>query len=614
MRRLLFLGILFVGTTIGFGTAQAQETYGERASLAAEALQGWYSQATGQWDRGIGGTNWWNSANALTALIDMMRATETDEYLDVIVTTFERNQSTNFLNNFYDDAQWWALAWVDAYDLTGDEHYLEMARTIFEDITGGWDEVCGGGVWWTRDRDYKNAITNELFLLLAVRLHLRTPEDTEYLDWAQREWDWFQSSGMINALNLVNDGLDANCENNSGQTWTYNQGVILAGLVDLYRATEDEALLEQATAIADAATARLITPEGILREPCEPSSCGADGTQFKGIFMRHLAYLHAETETDAYGDFILRNANSIWANNRNEDNQLGLMWAGPFDAADASRQSSALDALNAAVPLEELPEPEAYQGNLTYHAAVSVSDFCAEGDTLDVLTDGDAETKWCASEGAEITLELGSYYSVERVVVSADADYALEYATPNEMGTSDWVSYDDESVVTNALRVTVDKAGEIGEIEIYGATTEQPVNEANLALNRPTLGSSACSPSELPAQAVDGRADTKWCSGASTNIYLQVDLGEEQEVSRFIVRHAGSHGENSLWNTRDFEIQYSSDGRNDWTTIVEIEGNTENVTIHDIEPMPMRYVRLLVLNPQTAPDSRATRIYEFEVY
>jgi hypothetical protein len=45
----------------------------------------------------------------------------------------------------------------------------------------------------------------------------------------------------------------------------------------------------------------------------------------------------------------LANARSLWDNNKNVGHQFGLRWTGPFDQADAARQSSALDGLNAAV-------------------------------------------------------------------------------------------------------------------------------------------------------------------------------------------------------------------------------------------------------------------------
>jgi hypothetical protein len=94
-----------------------------------------------------------------------------------------------------------------------------------------------------------------------------------------------------------------------------------------------------------------VSPDGILREPCEPTVCGGDGPQFKGVFMRNLGYLNAHEPRPQYADFIRRNATSIWVNDRDSANHLGLVWSGPFDSADAARQSSALDALNAAAAL-----------------------------------------------------------------------------------------------------------------------------------------------------------------------------------------------------------------------------------------------------------------------
>jgi predicted alpha-1,6-mannanase (GH76 family) len=324
---------------------QAAETAQERATLAVKAMQKWYNIATGVWET----TGWWNSANAMYVLADYTIKTGDETYLKDFQNTYALNIGKRFLNNFYDDEGWWVLAWIRVYELTKNEKYLQTAKDIFADMITAWDDTCGGGLWWTKDREYKNAIPNELFLQAAARLHNLTPDDTFYLDWAQRTWKWFKASGMINAQNLINDGLK-DCKNNEDITWTYNQGVILGGLVELHKATGDQTLLDQAEAIADAAIKTLVNEDGILREPCELSGkCGADGPQFKGIFMRNLGFLYEATRKSAYADFIRKNADSIWTNARNADNQIGLKWYAKFDLADAARQSSAIEALLAAL-------------------------------------------------------------------------------------------------------------------------------------------------------------------------------------------------------------------------------------------------------------------------
>src|SRR5262249_119632 len=161
---------------------------------------------------------------------------------------------------------------------TGDTRYLDMAKTIFRDLTGGWDDHCGGGIWWSKARNYKNAIANELFLEVAIRLHDRTPGDGgsgSFLDWAPPAWHCFHASARANGAPRVSDGLAGTCRNNGGTTWTYNQGVLIGGLVDLSRVTADTGLLARANAIAEATMARLVDQNGVLHEPCEPS-CGGD--------------------------------------------------------------------------------------------------------------------------------------------------------------------------------------------------------------------------------------------------------------------------------------------------------------------------------------------------
>lgn len=316
---------------------------------AAAALQSWYNVAAGNWNS----LNRWQWANAVSALENTYTRTNGMEYGYAMTDTYDQNASGNFLTDAgYDDEGWWALAWLRAYDVTGNTRYLSMAKTIFSDMaTNGWDTTtCGGGMWWNKARTYKNAITNELFLTIAARLHERTAGDTgsgSYLDWAMKEWTWFSNSGLINSSNLVNDGLTNSCTNNGQTTWTYNQGVILGGLTDLYKITGNSSYLSKAEAIASATISTLVYASGILREPCEPSSCDGDQEQFKGIFMLNLAYLYDEDHKSSYATFLAANANAIWANDENSSHQLGLLWTGPFDTATPARQSSAMMAMSA---------------------------------------------------------------------------------------------------------------------------------------------------------------------------------------------------------------------------------------------------------------------------
>lgn len=317
---------------------------------SAESLQRWYNQK-GLWDT----TGWWNAAHCVEAVENAIAVQNGGDYLPVLKKTFDLNSSQNFLNEFYDDEGWWALAWIRAYDLTGESQYLDMAKTIFADLCTGWDDHCGGGIWWKKDRRYKNAVANELFLAVAIRLHQRTPGDggkDSYLNWALKEWGWFTSTGMINDQNLINDGLNRNCENNRRTTWTYNQGVVLGGLTDLYKSTGNEEFLKHAISLADASTSTLVYSNGILREPCEPDRCGgADVPQFKGIFIRYLADLYDVTRKTAYHDLIVASGRSVWANNRDSQNRFGLKWTGPIDEVDAARHSSAM------MPISVLAQP-----------------------------------------------------------------------------------------------------------------------------------------------------------------------------------------------------------------------------------------------------------------
>lgn len=342
-------------------TSGSTPSYPQQAMYGVQTLQQWYSQGSGLYASPSG---WWNAANSITVLANYEKAAGDNSYYPVLANTFTQAQlgssgHTNFVNNYYDDTGWWGLAWIDAYDVTGNTAYLSMAQTIFAAMTKGWDTTtCGGGIWWNTSNTYKNAIANELFLTVAAKLANRTTGSTSasYLNWAQQEWSWFKASGMINSNNLINDGLTSTnpnaCVNNRATEWSYNQGVILGGLVELYKATSDPTLLPQAQAIASAvlsSSSGLVNSNGIL---VESGVSGGDAPQFKGVFLRNLMALYSASPNAQYKTFADANASSIWANDQGANHQFGASWQGPFDSADATRQTSALDALIAATAMQ----------------------------------------------------------------------------------------------------------------------------------------------------------------------------------------------------------------------------------------------------------------------
>jgi predicted alpha-1,6-mannanase (GH76 family) len=312
-------------------------------------------------DTGLIGGSWWQAAVALSTIETYAQVTGDMTYDSAIAGAYALNSGGNFENGSDDDTAWWALAWLQAYELTRVPAYLAIAETDADYIHQDWDGTCGGGVWWQRNpRSYKNAITNELFLDLTASLHNEIPADVKYLSWARAEWSWFDHSGLINASNLINDGLDGSCANNADVTWTYNQGVILAGLAQLYQATGNRSLLRIAERIATAAIGQL-TSGGVLAEPCEGGGCrarlDANTRSFKGIFVTDLKALAITAGTTQFNSFLSRQAQSIEAHDTSSHHEFGMFWAGPVGGVSSSSQASALDSLVASV---RLPQPHGH--------------------------------------------------------------------------------------------------------------------------------------------------------------------------------------------------------------------------------------------------------------
>ncbi|KAK3069408.1 hypothetical protein LTS18_000339, partial [Coniosporium uncinatum] len=179
------------------------------AEKAFNSLQQWYNHSNGLW---VPSTGWWNSANCLTVVADLAAIDRKIEakadsifdetYVKAQVYNMQLQKETGvgtnwlphsyygdhgprfppwvhrppfhktsgFLNDYYDDEGWWALAWIAVYDVTRNKQHLQAAIAIFEDMAAAYDTTPCGGLWWDKPHTYINAIANELFLSVAAHL------------------------------------------------------------------------------------------------------------------------------------------------------------------------------------------------------------------------------------------------------------------------------------------------------------------------------------------------------------------------------------------------------------------------------------------------------------
>ncbi|KAJ7249259.1 glycoside hydrolase family 76 protein [Mycena rebaudengoi] len=303
----------------------------------------YYNSTNGRYNGG----SVWTDANALETLHELMLLTGRTDFDGVADNSYigrhALNTSTDwqaFTGGFIDDAGWVVLAlWKmsDYKKIRGEANvdtFLISAGQLYDKIAANWDDTCGGGVWWTTEHGYKNAITNELFLTLSARGYLRTGNHT-YLENAKKTWAWIESSGMRTSTGLYNDGLVfGTCLNNNGTTWTYNQGVIASGLAALGVATKNHTLFREAEITLDG-TIKHKTKRNILKESCDDplaggTVCDIDQQTFKGIWTKHLQYylqsVNSPRATAKYGGFLGDQSAAVIRFATNGSLDIGSVW------------------------------------------------------------------------------------------------------------------------------------------------------------------------------------------------------------------------------------------------------------------------------------------------
>ncbi len=304
--------------------------------------------------------NYWWQAHGLDVLSDGYQRTKSPAYQtrmqQLQVGTKAQNHDT-YLNEYYDDMQWQALACLRAFELTRDPAYKATAALLWTDIKTGWNEQQGGGIAWRITQlDYKNTPANAPAAMLAARFYLldHNPDD---LAWAQKIYAWEKKTLVDPATGLVWDGINSKGDGQTNKEWhfTYNQGVYIGAGLTLYRATRQRRYLDDANRTATYALQDpKLSPGGILRD-----EGGRDGGLFKGILVRYLTLLATEPAVSAanrarYVSFLQANGESLYQHaTRRPQYLFSTNWTSPPAAAvDASTQMSGVMLFEALASLQ----------------------------------------------------------------------------------------------------------------------------------------------------------------------------------------------------------------------------------------------------------------------
>ena len=164
-------------------------------------------------------------------------------------------------NAYFDDAGWWAVANLHAYEATKNVRWLWDAQRALSYIDQyGWDPV-DGGTWWDSVHDHKTSEPLAAAALVAATLY-RIVHEPYFLDVAERYIAWADA----NTRNLAAGGLYGRSATD-GTVMDYVEGMMIAAHVELCRATGDKSWCNEAESIASASLDTFPTIEPWTPEP-----------------------------------------------------------------------------------------------------------------------------------------------------------------------------------------------------------------------------------------------------------------------------------------------------------------------------------------------------------
>ena len=282
-------------------------------------------------DRSFGTWHYWWQAHLLDCLVDaQLRDPQPERHTRINRQVRSHRLRNNFswINNYYDDMAWLALALERAARIAGVERHRALPK-LADQFLKAWVPEDGGGIPWRKQDQFFNVPANGPAGIFLARYG-------DHVKRAGQMADWIDRTLIDPETHLVFDGIKAGSLVRA--QYSYCQGVVLGLETELAARTGAEVRARHAARVHRlvAAVSEHMAPAGVLA-----GAGGGDGGLFSGVTARYLALVATTLPGDSADDavardtarrIVLASAKSAWDYRQTVD---GLPLFGPFWDRDA---------------------------------------------------------------------------------------------------------------------------------------------------------------------------------------------------------------------------------------------------------------------------------------